>query len=159
PTIARKAAPQSPDLSCHGLTNRSERRPGCRSWRRLCRTPTRRSPRRRSDQSHGRGRRAVYTLLPPSQFACRPSMPSSWFSVDAPIPELREGRTRLETGAALVGKSLLPFAVLDHLLDLLLHCIEIERGRVLHRRIVDRRQRQLLDKLLDQDESPELAGV
>src|SRR5215813_1421131 len=54
--------------------------------------------------------------------------------------------------------SLLTWAVLDHLLDLFLHRLEVEGGRVLHRRILDRRQRQLLDKLLDQDETPELAG-
>src|SRR5262245_61064723 len=56
------------------------------------------------------------------------------------------------------GRSLLlTWTVLDHLLDLLLNRLEIERCRVLHRRIVDRRQRQLLDELLDQDEAPELA--
>src|SRR5919204_5646963 len=41
----------------------------------------------------------------------------------------------------LVGNSLLSFAVLDHLIDLLLHRIEIEGSRFLHRRIVDRRLR------------------
>src|SRR3989442_2877313 len=59
-------------------------------------------------------------------------------------------------GAAAAG--LLPFAVLDHLLDLLLHRIEVEGSRILHRRIINRRQRQLLDILLDQNEPPELSG-
>src|SRR5262245_51895222 len=48
--------------------------------------------------------------------------------------------------------------VFSHLLDLLFHRIEVEGSRVLHRRIVDRRQRQLLDVLLDHDEAPELTG-
>src|SRR5215831_15689003 len=59
---------------------------------------------------------------------------------------------------AIAGYRLLTFAVPDHLLDLLFHRIKVEGGRVLHRRIVDRRQRQLLDKLLDHDEAPELTG-
>src|SRR5262249_39853165 len=67
-------------------------------------------------------------------------------------------RGRRPTSGFPVGKSLLTFAMPDHLLDLLLHRIKVERRRVLHRRIVDRRQRQLLDELLDQDEAPELAG-
>src|SRR5262245_30749784 len=41
----------------------------------------------------------------------------------------------------LVGNFLLTWAVLDHLLNLLLHRIKVEGSRVLHRRIVDRRQR------------------
>src|SRR5215510_2015880 len=71
---------------------------------------------------------------------------------------LRPGRRRgpHECGPLDVA-SLLTWAVLDHLLDLLLHRLEVEGSRVLHRRIVDRRQRQLLDELLDQDEAPELA--
>src|SRR5262249_38580053 len=59
---------------------------------------------------------------------------------------------------AIAGYRLLTFAVPDHLLDLLFHRIKVEGGRVLHRRIVDRRQRQLLDKLLDHDKAPELPG-
>jgi hypothetical protein len=39
---------------------------------------------------------------------------------------------------------LLPFSVPDHLLNLFLHRIEVEGSWVLHRRIVDRRQRQFL---------------
>src|SRR5215471_14922354 len=82
----------------------------------------------------------------------------------------RAGHARLSTVAAPcrsrmpargvrhTGYRLLPFAVLDHLLDLLLHRIEIEGSRVLHRRIVNRRQRQFLDILLDHDEAPELTG-
>src|SRR6516165_9009245 len=54
--------------------------------------------------------------------------------------------------------SLLTLVVLDHLLDLLLHRIEVEGSRVLHRRVIDCCQRQLLDELLDQDEAPELTG-
>src|SRR5215471_12236593 len=59
---------------------------------------------------------------------------------------------------AIASYRLLTFAVPDHLLDLLFHRIKVEGGRILHRRIVDRRQRQLLDKLLHQDEAPELTG-
>src|SRR5262245_66686732 len=51
---------------------------------------------------------------------------------------------------------LLTWAVLDHLVYLLLHRIKVEGRRVLHRRIVDRRLRQLGDVLLDHDEAPEL---
>jgi len=53
---------------------------------------------------------------------------------------------------------LLTWAVLDHLVYLLLHRIKVEGRRVLHRRIVDRRLRQLGDVLLDHDEAPELTG-
>src|SRR5262245_25611686 len=53
---------------------------------------------------------------------------------------------------------LLTWAVLDHLVYLLLHRIQVEGRRVLHRRIVDRRLRQLGDVLLHHDEAPELAG-
>src|SRR5215471_18494293 len=53
---------------------------------------------------------------------------------------------------------LLPFAVLEHLLDLLLYRTEVEGRRVLHRRIIDRRRCQLLDILLYHDEAPELTG-
>src|SRR5215475_5368303 len=54
---------------------------------------------------------------------------------------------------------LLPRVALDHLVDLPLHRLEIEAGGILHRRIVDRRQRQLGDRLLDEHEAPELAGI
>src|SRR6516162_11878598 len=57
-----------------------------------------------------------------------------------------------------VSRLAMPFAVLEHLLDLLLYRIEVEGRRVLHRRIIDRRRCQLLDKLLDHDEAPELTG-
>src|SRR5262245_30949113 len=46
----------------------------------------------------------------------------------------------------------------DQLVDLLLHRLEIEGSRVLHRRIVDRGGRQLPNELLDLDEAPELAA-
>src|SRR5262245_5954422 len=60
------------------------------------------------------------------------------------------GRTRLGRvrPAADFGQSLLlTRAVLDQLLDLPLHGFEVEGGRVLHRRIVDGSERQLLDQL------------
>src|SRR5262249_24721342 len=70
-----------------------------------------------------------------------------WFA-DAPI-----------YGTPAIGSyRLLTFAVPDHLLDLLLHRIEIEGCRVLPRRVVDRRLRQLCDVLLNHDEAPELTG-
>src|SRR5262249_48151893 len=53
---------------------------------------------------------------------------------------------------------LMAWPVLAHLLDLLLHRFEVERRRVLHRRIIDRRLRQLRDILLHEHEAPELAG-
>jgi hypothetical protein len=46
--------------------------------------------------------------------------------------------------------------VLDHLLNLPLHRLEVERSRVLHRRVFDCSLRQLPDVLLDYDEAPEL---
>src|SRR5262245_51345425 len=52
---------------------------------------------------------------------------------------------------------LLTFAVLEHLLNLLLDCIEVEGRRVLHRRIIDRRLRQLCDVLLHHNKAPHLA--
>src|SRR5262245_51736000 len=72
------------------------------------------------------------------------------------LPVLGEGAGRT-SAARWTSDLLLTRAILDHLLDLLLHCLEVEGSRVLHRRIVDRGQRQLLDELLDQDEAPELA--
>src|SRR5215510_12890489 len=54
---------------------------------------------------------------------------------------------------------LLTWTVLDHLIDFLLHRLEVEGSRVLHWWIVDRRLRQLRNILLDHDEAPELAGV
>src|SRR5262249_50056932 len=65
------------------------------------------------------------------------------------IPLLFKAQPKRKTGAhsspALPCRldlqlSLLTWAVLDHLLDLLLHCIKVEGGRGLHRRIVHRRQ-------------------
>jgi len=49
--------------------------------------------------------------------------------------------------------------VLDHLLDLPLDRFEVEGNRVLHRGILDRRQRQLLNELPGLDEVLELATV
>ena len=48
---------------------------------------------------------------------------------------------------------------LDHLIDLGLDRREVERCRILHRRIVNRRQSQLSDFLLHEDKAPELTGV
>ena len=48
--------------------------------------------------------------------------------------------------------------VLDHLLDLLLYRLEVERSRILHRRVFDCSLRQLSDVLLYLDEAPELPG-
>ena len=70
----------------------------------------------------------------------------------------RKGSASVTCTPFVVRDFLLTWAVLDHLLDLLLHRLEVEGSRVLHRRIVDRRLRQLRDVLLDQDEAPELAG-
>src|SRR5262245_39283013 len=47
----------------------------------------------------------------------------------------------------------------DRLVDLLLDRVEIERRRVLHRRVVDRRRGEGTDLLLNHDEPPELAAV
>src|SRR6516165_5142049 len=69
----------------------------------------------------------------------------------------RRSRTPHIGAPAMPAAWLLPFAVLEHLLDLLLHRIEIEGCRILHRRIVDCRLRQLCDVLLDHNEAPELA--
>src|SRR5438094_4810336 len=44
---------------------------------------------------------------------------------------------------------LFAFVLLHHRLDLLLHGIEVKRGRILHRRVVDGRLRELRDVLLD----------
>src|SRR5262245_7049306 len=54
---------------------------------------------------------------------------------------------------------LLSLVMLHHLLELLLHRLEVEGRRVLHRWIVDCRHRQLRDVLLDHDKAPELARV
>src|SRR5262245_30505472 len=48
--------------------------------------------------------------------------------------------------------------VLSHLLDLSLHRLEVERSRILHRRIIDCGLRQLRDVLLHHDEAPEFSG-
>src|SRR5262249_54066813 len=53
---------------------------------------------------------------------------------------------------------LLTRTVLHHLLDFPFHRLEIERRRILHRRIVNCGLRELSDVLLDHDEAPELAG-
>ena len=75
------------------------------------------------------------------------SLPSSTYYTNRPLTE-RCHRTSFS----------LTRAVLDHLLNLPLHRLEVERSRVLHRRIFDCSLRQLPDVLLDQDEAPELAG-
>jgi hypothetical protein len=54
---------------------------------------------------------------------------------------------------------LLPGSARDYLINLRLHCSEVERHRRLHRRIVDRRRRHLCDLLLHRDQPPELPGI
>lgn len=54
---------------------------------------------------------------------------------------------------------LLPLVCLDHFFDLALDRVKIERGRRLHRRIVDRCSRQRCHLLLHQDKAPEFAGI
>ena len=49
--------------------------------------------------------------------------------------------------------------LLDHLVDFCLDRLEVEGRRSLHRRIIDRRLRQLRHLLLHEDEAPELAGI
>ena len=74
-------------------------------------------------------------------------------------PPLEVGRLIPEklTDSLLTSFSL-TWTVLDHLLDLLLYRLEVERSRVLHRRVFDCSLRQLSDVLLDLDEAPELPG-
>jgi hypothetical protein len=54
---------------------------------------------------------------------------------------------------------LLPFAALHHLINFLFDGFKIERGRLLHRRIIDLRLRQLEEFLLHENEAPELASI
>ena len=54
---------------------------------------------------------------------------------------------------------LLPFAALHHLINFLFDGFKIERGRLLHRRIIDRRLRQLEDFLLHENEALELTSI
>ena len=56
-------------------------------------------------------------------------------------------------------RRLLPFARLDHFLNLPLDGVEVERRRRLHRRKLDRRLRQRRHVLLHEDKAPELAGI
>src|SRR5262245_49511372 len=71
---------------------------------------------------------------------------------------LRSGRPRDEGARSVkdIPVRLLPLPVPDGLVDLLLDRVEVERRRVLHRRIVDRGRRQLPDGLLNDHEAPEL---
>src|SRR5262245_52364057 len=68
-------------------------------------------------------------------------------------------RTSLHVRSFLSGRFLLTRAVLDRLLDLLLHRFEVERSRRLHRREFDGGLRQISDVLLDHDEAPELTSI
>src|SRR5262245_36866133 len=68
-------------------------------------------------------------------------------------------RTSLHVRSFLSGRFLLTRAVLDRLLDLLLHRFEVERSRRLHGREFDGGLRQIPDVLLDHHEAPELTGV
>src|SRR5262245_14049626 len=47
---------------------------------------------------------------------------------------------------------------LDHVVDLLLHRIQVEGSRILHRRVADGRLGQVSHRFLNYDETPELAG-
>src|SRR5262249_181695 len=61
---------------------------------------------------------------------------------------------------ALARHNPLPSVVgLDHVLDLLLHRLQVKGGRVLHRRVVDGRLGEFRHLLLDEDKPPELSGV
>src|ERR1051326_9105822 len=75
-----------------------------------------------------------------------------------PLLSLKEWRTALPA-IHLESVRLLSFVALHHRLDLLLHCVEVERGRLLHRRKVDGRLSECRHLLLNKNESPELAGV
>src|SRR5215831_4176344 len=86
----------------------------------------------------------------------RAAVSSAAFSfIDTP---LRNPEGSLPPGSVYAGVCSLAAMMLDHLVDLSLDGLEVERGWILHRRIVDRRQRQFADGLLDQHEAPELAG-
>src|SRR5262245_47475456 len=96
---------------------------------------------------------------------CGPELPGP-HGISLPSPDFIARRTPAMTLREVVawvrgpgGHGSLAFLRLHHGLDLLLHLIEVEGGRVLHRRIVDRRHRQLPDVLLDLDKTPELARV
>src|SRR5947209_4046691 len=54
---------------------------------------------------------------------------------------------------------LLLFAALHHLINFLFDGFKIERGRLLHRRIIDRRLRQLEVFLLHENEALELTSI
>lgn len=92
--------------------------------------------------------------------ACGPTkefLDKKWVLADA----VRSAR--IQTGS-LIGATR-PFEqgrsvarlVFDRSVDLPLYSIQIERGRILHRGIVDRRESKLGDFLLNADEPPELA--
>src|SRR5262249_19821690 len=70
----------------------------------------------------------------------------------------RPGWSSLRFSVRLRRSILLPRTVLGHLLDLSLHRLEVERSRVLHRRITDCGLRQLRDVLLHHDEATEFSG-
>src|SRR5689334_17998762 len=65
-----------------------------------------------------------------------------------PLPETRSFRR----------VRLLAFVPLHHLLDLLFHVLEVERGGLLHRRELNEGLGRHSHRLLDLDEAPELAG-
>ena len=60
---------------------------------------------------------------------------------------------------AVRSSLLLAFVGLDHVVDLLFHRIQVKGSRVLHRRVIDGRHRELRDFLLHEHEPPELAGI
>ena len=53
---------------------------------------------------------------------------------------------------------LLALVMADGFIDFLLDRVEIERGRILHGRVIDGRRSEAADFLLHADKSPELAG-
>src|SRR5579863_6712839 len=85
---------------------------------------------------------------------------SMWAASMMVLAQLHMTNRRAPRRGALARVSpLLAGVVLDHLIDLLLHRVQVERGRVLHGRVVDGRLGQVRHPLLDKDVTPELSGV
>src|SRR5215813_13777291 len=55
--------------------------------------------------------------------------------------------------------ALLSWFVLDRLLDLLLHSVQVEGGGILHWWVIDRRLGELRNLLLNKDKAPELSSI
>src|SRR5207253_5388269 len=73
-------------------------------------------------------------------------------------PSSRNGRAPPGRALARAGP-LLAVVFFDHGVNLLLHRVQVEGSRVLHRRVVDGRLGKGGHPLLDEDETPELTGV